>query len=1134
MSHESRSLSLGMISTATRTTATVCPLTPLANGSAAAQSAHSGFAAALRQLAKQAEDPKGCSPTSQSPVSSPATSLSSPVITPSRGSSGLLLTPGGGSSLPSSPPVVTIAPTSCITSNILWRRQGLQPTSGACRLGRESAGAETRPSQEKGAHPLPSQHLLAHPSYPFGLNPSSVMQDRRLQGLSLPGQVHPTAPSGSVPEEYLRGLRPFTTSDDLRLPSLPLGLDPATAAHVTAAAAFYHPAYLHHLHRMEESLCLSALRSQFYSVPAGGAFPPLHASALHMHLPGARYPGELSHTHSALAERLQMEEELRQREREREREKQRKHEAERERERERDMDRQKEKQRERDMDRQKEKQRERERERQMVKAVESQYLAGLKALTVLPEDRVSPGERLTPNRLDKSTLPPLPVPKPLQTGLHSSKGSASHSVPSLVPSQTGSTHTSSASASGLHGALASAMMLQQAKGDERWLSRQRVGEGVESRRDCYRSNTSLREPLNRETQPHLGTPPPLISPKPHPSVTPTTLWNPASLTVTHPDPRRRFNRPVPPSRPPPGLTRAERQPSWERGEGPERFPSFRGAVLQEPVLRNRAEPEKSTHDLHHLHQKASLPHSSPSPSLDLRVQCPASPPFLYREPQRCKGRGQNPVAYDEIPQQHHRLVSKLDLEESRRREAREEGYYYDLDDSYDESDEEEVRAHLRRVAQQPPLKLDTSSEKVCFLRVFGLTTLGHRDQLLHQKRRKRRRMLRERSISPPPVKGKRKAEVATSPLSTALTSEEMNCTPKLEDKKQFLNVLSLAHVSSQQRADKEKVEGLLNAVKLKTVTLDTIRYNPSPLCCSPPVPSTGDSSPVLPVSESSGLHYPDSPSPSPPYPHYLDNLHTDAPKRHIHSPPPRHPPPLVPHLNKPGIDKGYPAKRLQDLQNGEGQRGQPPQTKAALAGKKMPWETFTPEVFAQHFHQAVLQSTHKTLGGSTVIPESSIKSEPSATYNIPPPKAPALFRTPPHPLTNGHYLGTSPPRHDPEGAWDELSEDEEEQEGEEEEEAPRKWRGIESVFEAYQEYVDERGVERQVLHSQSRRLESQNYTLSLTAEQLSHSMAELSSQRQRVREERERLQAQLEHFRKCLTLPSVHWGRGQVQGRPPR
>lgn len=38
------------------------------------------------------------------------------------------------------------------------------------------------------------------------------------------------------------------------------------------------------------------------------------------------------------------------------------------------------------------------------------------------------------------------------------------------------------------------------------------------------------------------------------------------------------------------------------------------------------------------------------------------------------------------------------------------GYYYDLDESYDESDDEEVKAHLRRVTEQPPLKLDTSSE----------------------------------------------------------------------------------------------------------------------------------------------------------------------------------------------------------------------------------------------------------------------------------------------------------------------------------------------------------------------------------------------------------------------------------------
>lgn len=73
MSHEPKSPSLGMLSTATRTTATVSPLTPsplngalVPSGSPASSSAlsaqaapSSSFAAALRKLAKQAEEPRG-------------------------------------------------------------------------------------------------------------------------------------------------------------------------------------------------------------------------------------------------------------------------------------------------------------------------------------------------------------------------------------------------------------------------------------------------------------------------------------------------------------------------------------------------------------------------------------------------------------------------------------------------------------------------------------------------------------------------------------------------------------------------------------------------------------------------------------------------------------------------------------------------------------------------------------------------------------------------------------------------------------------------------------------------------------------------------------------------------------------
>lgn len=95
-----------------------------------------------------------------------------------------------------------------------------------------------------------------------------------------------------------------------------------------------------------------------------------------------------------------------------------------------------------------------------------------------------------------------------------------------------------------------------------------------------------------------------------------------------------------------------------------------------------------------------------------------------------------------------------------------------------------------------------SPKKVDFLRLCGLTTLVHRNKLLEQKRRKRRRMMRERSLSPPAVRGKRKASspsTPTTPLSTPYSAEQMDSTPELEEKKDFLHMFHLSHVSPQQR-----------------------------------------------------------------------------------------------------------------------------------------------------------------------------------------------------------------------------------------------------------------------------------------------------------------------------------------------
>ncbi|XP_058501803.1 genetic suppressor element 1-like isoform X2 [Solea solea] len=1186
MNHESnKSSSLGMISTATRTTATVSPLSPLTNGNAVAQSANSGFAAALRKLAKQAEDPRGSALSGESsPVSSPATSHSSPVTTPKRGSLGPLLGQTRGHGVPGTPPVVTIAPTK--TSNGLWRADGRQVELGVQGLSRERLGAENnQPQQDKRTPPIPSHHPLAHP---FGLTPSSIMQDPRLQSLSLPGQMHAVVPSGVVPEEYLRTLRPFATSDDLRLTSLPLSLDPAAAAHAAAAAAYYHPAYMHHplsLPRMEESLCLSALRSQFYSVPAGGAFPPLHHSALHLHLPGGRYPGELNHT--VLAERLQMENELRQREREQEREREKEREREREagleREREKEREREEERERERDRELDRQKERQRERQQQMVRAAESHYLAELQARRAAPEDRTRPGERLTPNRLDKPKdleHPGFPAPKPLpqQAGHHPSRASIPHLVPSLVPSHLGKHHAAAAaaaaSARGLHGALAAAMTSQRTS-EEAWLTRQRgqgqeregplelgfrsPGNGMDARRDIHRTGSVHHNPGNKDVPSCLGAPPPLISPKGlhQPHVPPPTLWNPASLVDTPADSRRKLNPPTPPSRPPPGLTRADRPAvSWgekledrgrKRAEGPERYPPLRGASLHESW--NRAEQDRAVQNFYHrhhfnnLHQRSSAPLSVPSTDPGGRCQEAALSPVSERPSQA----RDSMLVYDEVFQQHRRLLSKLDLEERRRKEAKEGGYFYDLDESYDESDEEEVKTHLRRVTEQPPLKLDTSSEKVDFLRVCGLTTVAHRDDLLVQKRRKRRRMMRERSRSPPVMRRKRKAlspSTPTATLSTPYSAEQMDSTPDLEDKKDFLLMFNLSHVSPQQRRDKEKAEELLRAIQRKTVTLDTLRYNPLPPCSSPPpAPSTGDSSSAPLQSQSNGHVYPESPSPSPPYSNKPKNSINNTFKHSVDSQVARVPPPLSSTHEKVELMEVPLNRKLPNgIQSASPQKKEP---NPVHNGSNRPWERFTPEAFAQHFHQAVLQSTQNTKhnkGVSNSVPQAAVKAEPHSVSQL---KHSSLNHAPQHAHVNGRHSHSPVARRDTAALQDNClsdedmeesgqEEDDDEDDEEEAEEAPRKWQGIEAIFEAYHEHVNEWSIERHVLHSQCKQLETQNYNLTRTAEQLSLTMGELVGQRQKVREERERLQAQLEHFRRCLTLPNIQWGRGQVNGHTPR
>lgn len=114
-------------------------------------------------------------------------------------------------------------------------------------------------------------------------------------------------------------------------------------------------------------------------------------------------------------------------------------------------------------------------------------------------------------------------------------------------------------------------------------------------------------------------------------------------------------------------------------------------------------------------------------------------------------------------------------------------------------------------------------------------------------------------------------------------------------------------------------------------------------------------------------------------------------------------------------------------------------------------------------------------GGATGTSESSHLQESSVHYNIPELQSTLPCRPPQphpqphanahqfhhplslaHPQPNGQHISAAPQR-EASGTREDLSgpDDSEEDEEEDEDEAPAsKWQGIESIFEAYQEYVE--------------------------------------------------------------------------------
>lgn len=98
------------------------------------------------------------------------------------------------------------------------------------------------------------------------------------------------------------------------------------------------------------------------------------------------------------------------------------------------------------------------------------------------------------------------------------------------------------------------------------------------------------------------------------------------------------------------------------------------------------------------------------------------------------------------------------------------------------------------------------------------------------------------------------------------------------------------------------------------------------------------------------------------------------------------------------------------------------------------------------------------LGVSNCLPEAAVKADVSLPHNLSLLKPSHLNHAPQHAHINGHHFHSPPalpaPRENLSDDEDEDQSEQGEEDEEEAEEAPRKWQGIEAIFEAYQEYVD--------------------------------------------------------------------------------
>ncbi|KAK3086519.1 hypothetical protein FSP39_019526 [Pinctada imbricata] len=162
--------------------------------------------------------------------------------------------------------------------------------------------------------------------------------------------------------------------------------------------------------------------------------------------------------------------------------------------------------------------------------------------------------------------------------------------------------------------------------------------------------------------------------------------------------------------------------------------------------------------------------------------------------------------HDLRPDRQASVVSRLDLEEKRLREKRSSDPDYS-DNEEDENCDENKNARIMLISQGPPLELDTSTEKLKFMSEIGLTSFKVKQELEFEKYRKRRRLHKERSVSPVEMESESsRKELGQPPLQI---SEDLCREKDFPDKCSFLSSFNLGTIESGRKkghAAKRKME----------------------------------------------------------------------------------------------------------------------------------------------------------------------------------------------------------------------------------------------------------------------------------------------------------------------------------------